>query len=165
MYRRPSTTLQNVLKNGQDKTPKESSNKRSNIEYSKSLRICSGNQAKMLIKGHLGIKCHSQYIKVTRLLQHSSANRYWGDWGCIVNDLKTIIVLVLHAFNFDGVGLAGFKSIHNGFFTGLSCSIHLLLFFPFSSFPMCWYCGSVVFRLIGCKSLSPSLALPTSFNN
>ena len=28
-----------------------------------------------------------------------------------------------------------------------------------------WYCGEGVFRLIGCRSLSPSLALPTSFNN
>ena len=24
----------------------------------------------------------------------------WGDWGCIVRDLKTIIVLVLVTFNF-----------------------------------------------------------------
>ena len=28
-----------------------------------------------------------------------------------------------------------------------------------------WYCGAGVFTLIGCKSCSPSLALPTSFNN
>ena len=28
-----------------------------------------------------------------------------------------------------------------------------------------WYCGAGVFGLIGCRSLSPSLALPTSFNN
>ena len=35
---------------------------------------CSGNRAKMLLKGHLGIKCHSQYNKVIRLLQYSSAN-------------------------------------------------------------------------------------------
>ena len=28
-----------------------------------------------------------------------------------------------------------------------------------------WYCGAVVFGLIGCKSLSTRLALPTSFNN
>ena len=27
------------------------------------------------------------------------------------------------------------------------------------------YFGARVFRLIGCKSLSPSLALPTSYNN
>ena len=28
-----------------------------------------------------------------------------------------------------------------------------------------WYCGAGVFGLIGCKSLSPSPALPASFNN
>ena len=28
-----------------------------------------------------------------------------------------------------------------------------------------WYCGAGVFRLIGCKLLLPSLALPTSFNS
>ena len=36
--------------------------------------------------------------------------------------------------------------------------------FPFFLF-ICWYCGAGVFRLIGCKSLSPSLALFTYFNN
>ena len=44
----------------------------------------------------------------------------------------------------------------------------LLLFFPFSSFCLYsigWYCGAGVFGLIGCTSLSLSLALPTSFNN
>ena len=40
----------------------------------KQLRSCSGNRAKMLLKNHLGNKCHSQYNKVIRLLQHSSAN-------------------------------------------------------------------------------------------
>ena len=28
-----------------------------------------------------------------------------------------------------------------------------------------WYCGAGVFRLIGFRSLSPTHALPTSFNN
>ena len=54
----------------------------------------------MLLKGHLGIRCHSQYNKVIRLLQYSSANINLGDWGCILLDLETIIVLVLLAFNF-----------------------------------------------------------------
>ena len=53
----------------------------------------------MLLKSHLGIKCHTQFIKVTRFLQHSSTNGYWGDLGCIVCDLETIIVLVFLAFN------------------------------------------------------------------
>ena len=30
---------------------------------------------------------------------------------------------------------------------------------------MGWYCGAGVFGLIGCRSLSLNLALPTSFNN
>ena len=33
-----------------------------------------GNQAKMLLKGQLRIKCHSQYIKINRLIQHSTIN-------------------------------------------------------------------------------------------
>ena len=63
----------------------------------KPLRSCSGNRGKMLLKSHLGIKCHLQYNKVIRLLQ-PIVNR--GDWGCIVCGLETIIVLVLLALNF-----------------------------------------------------------------
>ena len=38
--------------------------------------------------------------------------------------------------------------------------------FPFLFFlSIGWYCGAGVFGLIGCRSLSPNLALPTSFNN
>ena len=41
-----------------------------------------------------------------------------------------------------------------------------LLFFPFLFFlSIGWYCGAGVFGLIGCTSLSLSLALPTFFNN
>ena len=36
-----------------------------------------------------------------------------------------------------------------------------LLFFP----SICWYCGGGVFGLMVCKSLSSSIALPTSFND
>ena len=42
----------------------------------------------------------------------------------------------------------------------------LLLFFPFSYFlSIGRYCGAGFFGLIGCISLSLSLALPTFFNN
>ena len=41
----------------------------------------------------------------------------------------------------------------------------LLLFFPFSSLSVGWCCGVGVCGLIGCVSLSLSLALPTCFNN
>ena len=94
-----------VFQNWQDKTPKASLDEQSIMEYlpglpqdTKSLRSCSGDRAKMLLKGQLRIKCHSQYIQIIRLLQHSSVNG--GDWGCIVCDLETIIVLVLLAFYF-----------------------------------------------------------------
>ena len=62
---------------------------------------------------------------------------------------------------FDYVGLAGFKSRANAF-SKLLYSF-FIPFFRFSS--SCWYCGAGVFGLIGCTSLSPSLALPTSFTN
>ena len=40
----------------------------------------------------------------------------------------------------------------------------LLLFFPFFFFlSIGWYCGAGIFGLIGCISLSPSLALPIFF--
>ena len=79
-----STTLQNsvVL---QDKTPKASPKKQSIVEYlpglpldTKPLRSCSGNRAKMLLKSHLWIKCHTQYNQIIRFLHHSSANSCWG---------------------------------------------------------------------------------------
>ena len=67
----------------------------------KSLRSCSGNRAKMLLKGHLGIKYHSQYI--TRSFDSFSTVQpivNGGDWGCSAPDIETIVVLVLLAFNF-----------------------------------------------------------------
>ena len=74
-----------VLQKRKEKTPKaffyywqrnsKSPKKRSIMEYSQgvpqdtmSLRSGTGKHAKMLLKGHLGIKCHFQYIKVIRLL-------------------------------------------------------------------------------------------------
>ena len=69
----------------------------------KSLRSCSGDRTKLLLKGQLRIKCHSQYIQIVRLLQHSTVKVNGGDWGCIVRDLDTIIVLVLLAFNLKHV--------------------------------------------------------------
>ena len=52
-------------------------------------------------------------------------------------------------------------------FIGLSCTIHCcLIIFPVLFFPSTgWYCWAGFFGLIGCRSLSPSLALLTSFNN
>ena len=42
---------------------------------------------------------------------------------------------------------------------------NLLLFFPSLLLSIGWYCDAGVFGLIGCISLSLSLALPTFFNN
>ena len=60
---------------------------------------------------------------------------------------------------FDGVRLAGFKS--------LRCSIPSIIFYSSLLFFLSigWYCGAGIFGLIGCISLSLSLALPTFFNN
>ena len=97
-----------VLQNRQDKTPKTSPKRQSIMEYlpglqdTKPLRSCSGTRARMILKSHLLIKCHSQYyLQLTRSTDSFSTvppivNA--GDWGCIVHDLETIIVL--HALNF-----------------------------------------------------------------
>ena len=66
----------------------------------KYLWSCSVNWAKMLLKGHLWIKCHSQNNKVISPFTTVPPIANGGDWGCIVRDLETIIVLVLLAFNF-----------------------------------------------------------------
>ena len=66
----------------------------------KPLGNCSGNQTKIHLKSHLGIKCHFQNIKVIRPLRTVPQIFNGGDWGCNVRDLETIILLVLLAFNF-----------------------------------------------------------------
>ena len=85
---------------------------------------------------------------------------------------RTFIPLSMSLWNylanpvFDGVELAGFKSRAMPFYWPK-------LLYPYSSvlliFPFClyvgWYCMAGVFGLIGCISLSFSLALPTFFNN
>ena len=98
------------LQNGHNKTQKASSTKRSIVEYStglpqdtKSLRNCSGNRPKMLLKGRLGIKCHSQYGNISMSSDSFSTVPpivNGSDWGCIARDLETIIILILLAFNF-----------------------------------------------------------------
>ena len=63
---------------------------------------------------------------------------------------------------FDGVGLAGFKSWANVFLLALAaCALlvfdnfHFLFFLPIW---VAWYCGTGVSGRIGCKSLFPCLA-------
>ena len=48
-------------------------------------------------QGHLGIKCDSQYNKI---IDSFSTVQTIVNWGCIVRDLETIIVLVLLVLNF-----------------------------------------------------------------
>ena len=65
-------------------------------------------------------------------------------------------------------GTDGFQEHGQSFFIALSCSIPTIVFcsFAFLFFlSIGWCCGTVVFGLIGCISLSLSLALPTVFNN
>ena len=111
MYRQPSTTLQNSTPKLAGQNPKASPNKRSIMEHSprrpqdiKPLRSCSaGNRALMLLKGHLGIKCHSVTPNMTGHQIPSVQFRKWlngGDSICIVRDRETIIVLALLSFNF-----------------------------------------------------------------
>ena len=63
---------------------------------------------------------------------------------------------------FDGVGLAGFKSRVDAFLL-VYAARSLFVFYRFSlslHSSKGWYCGAGFVRMIGCKSLSPSLALP-----
>ena len=76
----PGHVAEKYSKTGRTKPRTHLSTDQSIIKYSpglqdiEPLKSCSGNRPTMLLKGHPGIKCHSQYIEVIRLLQHSSAN-------------------------------------------------------------------------------------------
>ena len=91
-----------------NKTPKASPQKRSIMEHSpllpqdtKSVRSCSGNRAKVFLKGHLGNKYVTPNItRSSDSLCTVTSIVNGGDWRCIVRDLQTIIVLVLLAFSF-----------------------------------------------------------------
>ena len=75
-------------------------------------------------------------------------------------------IIFLTMYVLDGVGLAGFKRRANTFLlTSAALSIFGSFYFSVSHLSsICWYCGAGVFGL-GCRSLSLSLALSTSFNN
>ena len=62
----------------------------------KSLRSCSGDRAKMLLKCQLRIKCHSQYIQIVRLLQHSTVNGAHWRSVAVLCMLFTIISNPMH---------------------------------------------------------------------
>ena len=82
---------------------------------------------------------------------------------------RTFVPLSMSLWNdladsaFDGVALADLKIRADAFFIGLSCSIPTTssTIFPFLLFlSIGWYYGAGIFGLIGCISLSLSLALP-----
>ena len=72
--RQPSTILQNSTPNWQAISRKHHEILAMIYSRNQTLRSCSGILANMLLKRHLGIKHHTQYNKVIRLLQYSSAN-------------------------------------------------------------------------------------------
>ena len=86
---------------------------------------------------------------------------------------RTLILISVSLFNdlthpaFDGMGPAGLMTRANAFFIGFICSLPCcLLLCSISLLYFCrLYCGAGVFRLIGCKSLFPNLALPTCNKN
>ena len=81
------------------------------------------------------------------------------------NSLCGTIDLADHVF--DGVGLTGFKIMANTLLLAYAAfSPFVFFYFTFLfSLSIGWYCGAGVFGLIGRKSLSLSLALPTTFND
>ena len=112
-------------------------------------------------------------VRVTRGAVIAHRYTYAPPRGRTQQYLRTIIPLSVSLWNylsdplFDGVGLGGFKSRASAFLLAQLLT-HFLspADFPFFFFhSMGWYCGAGVFRPIGCLSLSPSLALPTFFNN
>ena len=94
--------------------------------------------------------CRTTHYRKTFILSHCSCG-----------------TILLTTSVFDGVVLAGFENRANVF----SLTKLLDIFLSSAVFPFLFflsigrYCGGEVFRLIGRRILSPSLALQTSFNN
>ena len=101
---------------------------------------------------HIGTLMHCRTLKYSRTFIPFSVSL----WNELANPV------------FDGVGRAGFKSRANACVLALA-ALSLLLsstLFPCLFFlSIGWYYRAGVFGLIGCLSLSLSLALPTFFNN
>ena len=72
------------------------------------LTSCSGNRAKVLLKSHLGIKCHSQYMKVIGLFQHSSADVNGADRGRLFSKILKIYGCVKKSYILKIIGNSGF---------------------------------------------------------
>ena len=66
----------------------------------KSLRSYSGDREKMLLKGHLKSNVTPNIFRSSDSFSTVPSMVNGGEWGYIVSDLETIIVLVLLAINF-----------------------------------------------------------------
>ena len=98
------------------------------------------------------------------MLKVSGLNKY----KCIVGDWR---MPLSGEFNERAISIKLIIMQGQCFFIGLSCSIPTIVFSSLSLsllsvyLSIGWYYGAGVFGLIGCISLSPSLALLTFFNN
>ena len=96
IYRQPCTIMQystpNRARQTQKKTPKDQLITTHSTGYpqdTKPLHSNSGNQAKMLLKSHIGIKCHPNTSRSSYSFRTVPpiVNGGGRDWGCIVRDL------------------------------------------------------------------------------
>ena len=112
-------------------------------------------------------------VRVTRGVVVAHRNNYVPPRCRTSQYHRTFISLSVYLWNdlcdpvFDGVGFSGFKSRANVFLLAeLLAPLFGSCCFPFLFFhSLGCYCLAGVFGLIGRESLSPSLALPTYFNN
>ena len=102
-----ATNARTVLQNWQDKTPKASPKKLSIMEHfpglpqdSKPLRSALETERRCFSKVILESNVTPNITRPTDSFSTVPPIDYDSDWGCIVHDLDTIIVLVLLAFNF-----------------------------------------------------------------
>ena len=116
------------------------------------------------------------YVLVRVACSALVANRFTYTLPCCRNSqsCRTFIPLSVSLWNdlanpvFNGVGLVGFKSRANVFLLPKLLYQYYLIelpIFPFLFLSIGWYCGALVFGLIGSILLSLSVALPIFFNN
>ena len=73
-------------------------------------------------KSYQRIKCHSQYVKINRLFQHSPTKINEGDRWCIEHDLETITVLLAFIFIIQNLTpLNHWPCWRHGFGTACAC--------------------------------------------
>ena len=100
-------TAEQYYQDRQNKAPELSQMERPIMKYlpglshdTKPLSCCTGNRAKVLLKGHLNIKRHPNMTRSADSFSTVPPRVNGVDWRWTVRDLETIIVLVLLAFSF-----------------------------------------------------------------